>query len=222
MRLGGPLRRDSGVRVRRFAPEVARRGRGFHGPVSCGVVGTKVGWSAGRRGPCGGQGAQPRDGVRTVAAQAWWAARCSSRRRPVRTRVAGTVNSWVRSRLGSHRRASALASASICIQGVTSQASATMAHQIWFWAKSCSATFQLVNTPSSRLRRESPGVSRGTPRLQKTDQCWQCNETRASQAAIAPRSSASMSSATCGRVAARLSVMTAAVISANLVADGAT
>lgn len=66
----------------------------------------------------------------TVAAYGWYSARCSSRRRPLHARVAGTVNSLVRSRLGSQGWASVSTRGSICIQAVTSHASATMAHQI--------------------------------------------------------------------------------------------
>ena len=39
---------------------------------------------------------------------------------------------------GLYRRAWWPASASICIHAVSSQASETRAHQIWFWVKSCS------------------------------------------------------------------------------------
>ena len=49
------------------------------------------------------------------------------------------MNRRSRSRLGSHRRAGWSVRASICIQAVSSTASATIAHQIWFWAKSNSS-----------------------------------------------------------------------------------
>jgi hypothetical protein len=42
-----------------------------------------------------------------------------------------------RRRLGSQRRASWPVRASICVQAMSSQASATTAHQIWFCVKSC-------------------------------------------------------------------------------------
>ena len=59
--------------------------------------------------------------------------------RAVRTSRAGIDSSRSRSRLCSHRLASRLASlplkASIANQASSSQARATMAHQIWFWVK---------------------------------------------------------------------------------------
>ena len=58
-------------------------------------------------------------------------------------------NSRSRSRLGSHRRAGCSVRASICAQAMSSQASATTAHQIRFWSNSC------------RGRLVRPGVLRG-------------------------------------------------------------
>lgn len=50
-------------------------------------------------------------------------------------------NSRSRSRFGSHRRASLLLSASICIHAISSEASATIANQISFCAKPCKGRF---------------------------------------------------------------------------------
>src|SRR3954452_2198788 len=43
-----------------------------------------------------------------------------------------------RSRLGSQWRAACPVRATVCIQATRSPARGTMAHQIWFWVKSCS------------------------------------------------------------------------------------
>ena len=53
------------------------------------------------------------------------------------------LNSRGRRRFGCHRRALRPVRVSICIQAVSSTASATMARQIWFCAKSCRG--RLVN-----------------------------------------------------------------------------
>lgn len=53
-----------------------------------------------------------------------------------------TENMCKRSRFGPHRRASLLANASICIQAVSSETSATIANQISFWAIHATAVRQ--------------------------------------------------------------------------------
>ena len=80
------------------------------------------------------------------------AARCSSRRRPVRAWRAGIDSSRGRSRLGSQRRASVPLRATVCIHAVRSAASATMAHQISFWAKSCSGRLASPVSFAQRIR----------------------------------------------------------------------
>jgi hypothetical protein len=88
-------------------------------------------------------------------------------RRPGRTSRAGIGSSRSRSRLCSQRRALLLVSASIWSQASSSQARATIAHQIWFWAKSCSG--RLVRPVSLAERIPLRGVPPVYPRLRDRD-----------------------------------------------------
>ena len=72
--------------------------------------------------------------------------------RDLRASFAAIHSSRSRSRLGSHRRPSVPARASICIQAVSSIASWTMAIQILFWAKSCSGRFRNPVSLAPRIR----------------------------------------------------------------------
>ena len=54
--------------------------------------------------------------------------------------------------LGLQLRAWCSARVRVCIQAVSSQASATMAHQIWFWAKSCSGRLASLVSFTARIR----------------------------------------------------------------------
>lgn len=53
--------------------------------------------------------------------------------------------------MGSHRRAACPIRARVCIQATGSPARATIAHQIWFWVKSCSGRLARPLSPDVQV-----------------------------------------------------------------------
>ena len=122
---------------------------GFHGPVEF------LSWSVGRFGA--GQGGAGRACRRVIGggdlvAQGHRAARRRRSLRPPRTRRPATEKRRSRRRLGSQRRAGGRAGRASAVQAVSSQARATISHQIWFWAKPCSGRLRRPVSLAQRMR----------------------------------------------------------------------